>query len=75
MAIAMTSILAPCASEPSVRFVTDLGPVQAAILTPEALAFVADLHCRFDARRQALLARRRLRQQQLDAGEIGRAHV
>ncbi|HWU14876.1 MAG TPA: hypothetical protein VN157_12820, partial [Caulobacter sp.] len=35
------------------------GPVEGRaveVLTPEALAFVADLHRRFDARRRALLA-------------------
>ncbi|WP_345463740.1 malate synthase A [Deinococcus carri] len=48
-------------------------PVQAAsaeILTPEALAFVADLHRRFDARRRDLLAAREERQARLDAGEL-----
>ncbi len=39
------------------------------ILTPEALAFVADLHRRFDPQRRALLARRRERQARIDAGE------
>ncbi|WP_432724110.1 malate synthase A [Jeongeupia wiesaeckerbachi] len=41
----------------------------AAILTPEALAFVAKLHRAFEGRRQELLARRVLRQQELDAGK------
>ena len=40
-----------------------------AILTPEALAFVADLHRTFEARRQALLAARVERTARLDAGE------
>ncbi len=39
------------------------------ILTPEALAFLAKLHRAFDERRQALLARRIERQQELDAGK------
>src|ERR1700712_1941575 len=39
------------------------------ILTPEALAFVADLHRTFEARRQALLAARVERTARLDAGE------
>lgn len=40
------------------------------ILTPGALAFVAGLHRRFDARRLALLAERTARQQRYDAGEL-----
>ncbi|MET4675378.1 MULTISPECIES: malate synthase A [unclassified Luteibacter] len=40
------------------------------ILTPEAVAFVADLHRRFDGRRLALLAERSARQQRYDAGEL-----
>ncbi|AFZ65758.1 malate synthase A [Deinococcus peraridilitoris] len=39
------------------------------LLTTEAMQFVADLHRRFDARRQELLAAREARQQRLDAGE------
>ena len=49
-----------------------LGPVQgraAEILTPEALAFLAELHRRFDARRRQLLAARLERQKRFDAGE------
>ncbi|WP_419255661.1 malate synthase A [Caulobacter sp. ErkDOM-YI] len=48
------------------------GPVEGRaveILTPEALAFVADLHRRFDARRRELLAARVARQVLFDAGE------
>jgi malate synthase len=40
------------------------------ILTPAALAFVADLHRRFDSRRLALLAERTARQQRYDAGDL-----
>lgn len=40
-----------------------------AILTPEALAFVADLHRTFEERRQELLAARAERTARLDAGE------
>ncbi|MBO9558650.1 MAG: malate synthase A, partial [Caulobacter sp.] len=40
------------------------------ILTPEALAFVADLHRRFDGRRRELLAARTTRQARFDAGEL-----
>lgn len=50
-----------------------LGPVEGRaveILTPEALAFVADLHRRFDARRRELLAAREVRQVRFGAGEL-----
>ncbi|MET0382907.1 MAG: malate synthase A [Burkholderiaceae bacterium] len=40
-----------------------------AVLTPEALAFVADLHRTFEPRRQELLAARAARGVRLDAGE------
>ena len=49
-----------------------LGPVEGRareILTPDALAFLADLHRRFDARRRELLGARLARQSRLDAGE------
>ncbi|MFI4974311.1 MAG: malate synthase A [Caulobacterales bacterium] len=39
------------------------------ILTPQALAFLAELHRRFDARRRELLAARQARQARFDAGE------
>jgi malate synthase len=39
---------------------------------PEALAFVADLHRRFDGRRRELLAARTARQARFDAGETAR---
>lgn len=42
----------------------------AAILTPDALAFLADLHRQFDARRRDLLAARATRQARYDAGEL-----
>jgi malate synthase len=47
-------------------------PVQgraAEVLTPEALAFLAELHRRFNARRLELLAARQARQARWDAGE------
>ncbi len=43
---------------------------QAEILTDEALAFLADLHRRFNARRIELLARRMERQKLFDAGQL-----
>jgi len=45
-------------------------PAQQAILDPGALAFLADLHRRFDARRRELLAARHVRQARWDAGEL-----
>ena len=39
------------------------------VLTPEALALIAELHRKFDARRLELLARRLERQARFDAGE------
>lgn len=50
-----------------------LGPIEGRaveILTPEAVAFVADLHRRFDGRRRELLAARQARQARFDAGEL-----
>jgi malate synthase len=49
------------------------GPIEGRaveVLTPEALAFVADLHRRFDARRRELLAARVARQTRFDAGDL-----
>ena len=40
------------------------------ILTRNTLAFVADLHRRFDATRKRLLARRSERQRRFDIGEL-----
>ncbi len=45
-------------------------PEFAQILTPEALAFVANLHRQFEARRRELLARRAARQKEFDAGKL-----
>src|ERR1700722_13925218 len=41
----------------------------AEVLTPDALAFLAELHRTFDARRLELLGRRQARQKRFDAGE------
>jgi malate synthase len=49
------------------------GPIEGRaveVLTPEALAFVADLHRRFDTRRRELLAARVARQARFDAGDL-----
>jgi malate synthase len=40
------------------------------LLTPDALAFVAELHRRFDGTRRTLLAARSERQARIDAGEL-----
>jgi malate synthase len=56
----------------AVRGVEILAPVDAkyaAILTPEAVAFVADLQRTFNSRRKALLTARHERQKRIDAGE------
>jgi malate synthase len=47
-----------------------LGPRYDEILTPDALAFLADLHRAFDARRLSLLAARTERQKALDEGAL-----
>lgn len=54
-------------SAPSVSF--DPHPDSAVVLTPGAVAFVADLQRRFGAERVALLAERSRRQLRFDAGE------
>jgi len=46
-----------------------LNPHYAQILTPQALAFVAQLHRGFEARRRELLERRALRQREFDSGK------
>jgi malate synthase len=51
-----------------VRVVGQYSPEYAEILTPSALAFVAELHRRFDRTRQALLRRREERQADFAAG-------
>ncbi|HEU0305720.1 MAG TPA: malate synthase A [Lysobacter sp.] len=50
--------------------VTATAPGQDALLTPAALAFLAGLHRRFEATRQACLAARRDRQAFFDAGGL-----
>src|SRR3970040_123894 len=47
-----------------------LTPAFAEILTPEAPAFVADLHRAFEPRRRQLLAARAARQKEFDAGKL-----
>jgi malate synthase len=47
----------------------DVSDAHLEILTPDALAFVADLHRTFNARRKELLEARKQRQAELDAGK------
>ncbi|WP_245431301.1 malate synthase A [Rhodoplanes roseus] len=47
-----------------------MGPRYPEILSPGALAFLAELHRRFDGRRRELLAARAERQARFDAGEL-----
>ncbi|HXT02505.1 MAG TPA: malate synthase A [Elusimicrobiota bacterium] len=65
---APSAVLAPAAE--GIEFAPPPRPEQAAVLAPDALAFVADLERRFGARRRELLAKRRERQARLDAGEL-----
>ncbi|RSK45700.1 malate synthase A [Hymenobacter perfusus] len=53
-----------------VKVLGSYSPEYAEILTPSALAFVAELHRRFDATRRALLKRREERQQEFEAGKL-----
>src|SRR6266436_3603384 len=58
---------------PRSRDISVLGRVSAEfaeILTEKALDFIADLHRRFDPRRQDLLARRAARQKEFDRGKL-----
>ncbi len=55
---------------PGVEIRAAAGPRTDEILSPPALAFLADLHRRFDARRKELVARRAERQKRFDAGEL-----
>ncbi|MGL4604446.1 MAG: malate synthase A, partial [Iodobacter sp.] len=47
-----------------------ISPAFAPILTPDALAFLAELHRSFEPRRRELMAARVERQARLDAGEL-----
>jgi malate synthase len=55
---------------PGVRITAPVPPEYQAILTPEALAFVARLHRELNPRRLELLAQRDQRQAALDAGQL-----
>ena len=53
-----------------VSVVGEMGPEYAAILTPQALSFVARLQRTFNARRLELLQKRAERQKAIDAGQL-----
>jgi malate synthase len=53
----------------AVRLSVDEPASQEKVLTPEAMAFLVDLHQTFEVRRQQLLADRRDQQKQLDCGK------
>ncbi len=55
---------------PGVTIQAGMAPRSAEILTAPALAFLAELHRNFDARRKALLQARADRQKRFDAGEL-----
>ena len=57
-------------TDPAIRLKGPVAGRAAEILSPDALAFVAGLHRRFDARRIALIAVRSERQARFDAGEL-----
>jgi malate synthase len=58
--------------DPRIEILAPVDPALAHVLSPEALAFVADLQRRFNPRRQELLRAREERQAAIDAGgELG----
>ncbi len=68
----MSAVLAPAPDDASTAGIRVLAaaPGQDGLLTPDALAFLGDLHRRFEPARQARLAARRERQARFDAGEL-----
>ncbi len=65
----MTQENARVREQVEIEIIGEALPASEAILTKEALAFVADLHRTFNPRRQELLAARVARQSRIDAGE------
>jgi malate synthase len=53
-----------------IQILAPVSPEHATVLTPDAVAFLAALQRRFNARRLELLERRRTRQAELDAGKL-----
>ncbi|HSM99729.1 MAG TPA: malate synthase A [Rudaea sp.] len=64
------SVAAQYLDHPGVEITGRTRPGYESILSPAALALLADLHRRFDVRRRALLAARAQRQARFDAGEL-----
>ena len=67
---AIATVTPAAEDQPGIQVLGKITPQFATILTPEALAFVAKLHRRFEARRQELLSRRAARQEEFDAGKL-----
>src|SRR6185295_3728941 len=65
-----TSVLSAQSTATSVALSARVTTEFAEILSPEALAFLAKLHRRFEPRRQELLARRAARQKEFDRGVL-----
>jgi len=65
----MTQVASIADAVPGVVIKGTIGPRYDEILTPEAVAFVADLHRRFNGTRKALLNLRAERQKEFDAGK------
>ncbi len=61
--------MAQSVAVPGVEFLAPVDESYAAILTPEAVAFVADLQRTFNTRRKALLDARHERQKRIEGGE------
>ncbi len=57
-------------AEPSIEITREIPTPGQDILTPAALALVADLHRQFNGRRLELLAARQVRQQDIDGGTL-----
>lgn len=57
-------------ASPTVEITAPVTGRMTEILTPEALTFLAELHTRFEPRRQERLSARRIRQAQFDAGAL-----
>ena len=57
-------------SQPSISIEAPAHPNAEAVLTPEALRFLTELHHRFDARRLELLEKRVARQHAIDSGQL-----
>ena len=62
--------ISPTISAPGIEITTPVTGAHAEILTPEAMQFLASLADNFETRRQDLLARRRIRQAEIEAGKF-----